>query len=516
MANLSHINWLLEGVRKWNKRRKKVAFVPDLSGIRFFDYLPPDYRQSPKASRFFEKINLSEANLTSSDLSGLNFEGANFSKADLSRADLSLSNFRRADFTDSLLVEVNAENAVFSSATLVNVDFTSANLDLADVSNALMIGGNIQDSTLGTIAVSTMRSYQSIAAFRAETRLSASLLPPPDAASAGNADPRTAKNVYDVMFGTNRDAVIERLQTVDYGGKLTQVMKYGVCEVTIPEGRKIGTLGSSLWRRILNRKNDAVSIVDTITLDEELFWEHLRQTSARMKVKERPTIFVHGFNTSFRDAVLRSAQIGLDLGIGQGIGLFSWPSAASKRAYAQDETSAFASKYALADFIEGFVNNSDQTSINIIAHSMGCRCLLDAFEVLSNGRKSVIKKVNQVILAAADVDATVMPNLAKHVIPYCKRTTSYVSKYDNALKVSGWLHGFPRVGFRPPTFVFSGLDTIVVSDKKLLDFSHGYVANSRNVLKDVFDLLKHNSNPQDRFAIESVTESSGSFWRIKR
>ncbi len=73
MSNNLHANWLKEGVKKWNYRRKKVTFQPDLSGIRFFDFLPSDFRDQPKASRFFERIDLSDANLIDADLSDLNF-----------------------------------------------------------------------------------------------------------------------------------------------------------------------------------------------------------------------------------------------------------------------------------------------------------------------------------------------------------------------------------------------------------------------------------------------------------
>ena len=61
MSNKLHTDWLREGVRKWNYRRKKVSFQPNLSGIRFFDFLPRDFRDKPKTSRFFEGIDLSDA-----------------------------------------------------------------------------------------------------------------------------------------------------------------------------------------------------------------------------------------------------------------------------------------------------------------------------------------------------------------------------------------------------------------------------------------------------------------------
>ena len=98
MANNWHVEWLKEGVLRWNNRRKRVSFSPDLSGIRFFEHLPKDFRDDPKTSRYFEKLDLSDANLTLSDLSDLNFAKANFTDADISGANLSKSNFKDAKF----------------------------------------------------------------------------------------------------------------------------------------------------------------------------------------------------------------------------------------------------------------------------------------------------------------------------------------------------------------------------------------------------------------------------------
>ncbi|WP_234636101.1 alpha/beta hydrolase [Allorhizobium ampelinum] len=212
---------------------------------------------------------------------------------------------------------------------------------------------------------------------------------------------------------------------------------------------------------------------------------------------------------------MRAAQIGHDLGIGQGIGLFSWPSRGRVRNYTADEAASEASRYLLADFIADFVSNTQQKEVNIIAHSMGCRCLIGALEVLSNGRKSVLKQINQVILAAADVDARIMSHQGEHIIGRCKRITSCASDMDTALKISGWLHDHPRVGTTPPTFVLKGMDTVVVNDNDLGDFSHGYIATSRTILNDIFAVLKHNRAPHERFALEAVSMDGLSFWRIK-
>nr|WP_272212160.1 alpha/beta hydrolase [Marinicella sp. W31]MDC2878067.1 alpha/beta hydrolase [Marinicella sp. W31] len=234
-----------------------------------------------------------------------------------------------------------------------------------------------------------------------------------------------------------------------------------------------------------------------------------------MKIKEHPTIFIHGYNVSFSESVKRAAQLGHDLGLGQGIGLFSWPSKGRIGSYSADEASSEASKYLLAEHIYTFTSNSEKGRVNIIAHSMGCRCLIGALEILANGRTNTLKKINQIILAAADIDAATMPYQIKRTLKYCTRTTSYISDQDNALKVSGWLHEFPRIGITPPTFVSDGLDTVLVNDSQIGESSHSYLGENRSVLNDIFELLKRNTNPTDRFSIEPVLSIWGDYWKIK-
>lgn len=542
MADEWHVRWLAEGVKKWNKRRKKVTFRPDLSGVNFFQLLPWDFRDSPKTSRYFEKIDLSNSNLSRADLSGLNFSRARFDDSDLSGARLNLSNFTKADFSRSKLSNANGDRSVFTDALFIQADIDGATFEEASAKGAILIHTQITQEQLTSLADSRLQRFQTLSEFnslKAMKLMSAAgsvdstpmkTVNVDDSTSyseqigrkgdLGHSKPkleneRVSSKRYDVFFGTNRSPIMERGAVVGFGDFPNSDLSFGVCEVVVPEGHRVGSIGSPLWKRVLRRIDDRLKIESVVSLNEQLFWEHLKQNTAKMQVKARPTVFIHGYNTSFPDAVIRAAQIGFDLGIGQGVGLFSWPSKGSKRNYVSDEAAVEASKYLLADFIEKFVENSERGGINLIAHSMGCRCVLNAIEVLSNGRKSVLRRINQVILAAADVDASLMPNLGRYSVSACGRTTSYVCGSDLALKISGWLHGFPRVGLRPPTFVLSGMDTIVVNDDDLGDFAHGYIGTSRVVLNDVHALLKTNAPPSERFSVEKVEDGSEIYWRLK-
>lgn len=139
---------------------------------------------------------------------------------------------------------------------------------------------------------------------------------------------------------------------------------------------------------------------------------------------------------------------------------------------------------------------------------------MGALEILSN-RGVELERINQIILAAADVDTAMMPRLAAHAVNRSTRLTSYVSDKDKALKLSKWLHKFPRVGVMPPTYLLSGMDTIVVNDADAGLLSHGYVSSSPRFLSDIFWLLKDNSPPGERFSVDVFNSPEGTCWRLK-
>ncbi|SMR83414.1 Esterase/lipase superfamily enzyme [Aliiroseovarius halocynthiae] len=513
MANEWHVKWLAEGVSKWNLRRKRIDFRPDLSGIRFFQHLPHDFRDQPKTSRTFERIDLSGADLKDADLSDMNFARANFSDAKLCGADLSKSNFENAKFIRADLTAIDGTRALFGNAVFQETDLTEARLYEAEVIGTEFVETALSESQREAIGDQSFREYATVATYN-EAKIAKLPERAGDIQRSAVEDDRTRKAKYDVYYGTTRRPIYERGELVGYDSHKATTTSLGLCEVILPEEKSLGFIGSRLWKRLFNKKDASLRIENYIELNDALFWSHLVRTAEKMKEKARPTIFVHGYNTTFEEGVLRAAQIGLHLGIGQGIGLFSWPSKGKLLGYPADEASVEHSKYALADFIESHVLHVGDIGVNVIAHSMGCRCLLGALEQLVARKSTALESISQIILAAADVDTNLMPHLAPHLVKHADRTTSYVSDKDKALQLSTWLHEFPRVGIAPPTYVFMGMDTVVVSDLELDDFiSHAYVSDNRIVLTDMFNILKHGHAPVDRHGLVSV---SGDYhWKIR-
>lgn len=103
MANPKHLNWLRQGVPRWNRRRDESPFLPDLSRIDLHDCLANDDEEL-----CLRAINLANANLRGSTLSRIDLSGSNLTEADapettfdrttLRSADLTHANLRKAEF----------------------------------------------------------------------------------------------------------------------------------------------------------------------------------------------------------------------------------------------------------------------------------------------------------------------------------------------------------------------------------------------------------------------------------
>ena len=227
-------------------------------------------------------------------------------------------------------------------------------------------------------------------------------------------------------------------------------------------------------------------------------------------------IFVHGYNVSFEQAALRAAQIGFDLSVRGAMAFFSWPSRGRSRFYTADEATIEASEGAITDFIKDFAQRSGADRVHIIAHSMGNRGVLRAVNRIgAAAQRRTGKPFDQMLLAAADVDAGTFRQLASAYPAVAKRTTLYVSKHDRAVGASHWLHDFPRVGLMPPTVVLPNIDTVNVTDVDLTWLGHGYVADARPVLADMHALIKGNAPPEQRIGLRSTRNERGElYWLI--
>jgi len=326
--------------------------------------------------------------------------------------------------------------------------------------------------------------------------------------------------VYPLWFGTNRKLVDPQDLSKGFSGEADNRLHYGSCEVAVPKSHKIGSTGSPWWQRLLTLTDDRLRLQHESlrVLDEVQFWTGINQALQEHEPDERSAlVFIHGFNVSFEAAALRAAQIGFDLQVPGIMAFYSWPSKGKLTSYAVDEETIQASEKYITEFLLNLARNSEIDKIHIIAHSMGNRGLLRVMQRISAQVQTEGEvSFGQIFLAAPDVNPELFSDLADAYHQLAERTTLYISSKDKALATSGIIHDTPRLGFFPPITIVEGIDTVQVSNIDLTLLGHGYFADSRILLEDIYDLLTRNTPPDNRRIRLQPAPGGKNYWIMRK
>lgn len=157
--------------------------------------------------------------------------------------------------------------------------------------------------------------------------------------------------------------------------------------------------------------------------------------------KRRVLIFVHGFNTSYSEAVFRLAQITYDGGIDAAPVLFTWPSRGDAFDYLYDKESATYSRRALEDLLRQAAASPDVGDVTVLAHSMGSWLTAEALRGIAMRDKTISPKITNVVLASPDIDIDVFRRQVIEMGPRRPHFTLFTSRQDKALALSSWLSG---------------------------------------------------------------------------
>lgn len=323
---------------------------------------------------------------------------------------------------------------------------------------------------------------------------------------------------YIVWFGTNRKPIVWQGTVIDFGPERDSDLHVGQCRVTIPRSHEIGSVGSSWLKRMLRTTDDRLTVAGIHVLAQEFYWAEIARFLSDVPTDERHgVVFIHGFNTTFKSAAIRAAQLGFDLKIGGAMAFYSWPSQGRLDSYMADEASIEASEGFIADYLASFANGSGAAKVHVIAHSMGNRAVLRAVDRIASKASTLSgTPFNQLIVAAPDVDRHVFERLSMAYAQLAERTTMYVCSRDKAVEASRWLHSYDRVGLTPPVVVVPGVDTVSVSDLDLTLLGHGYVHEAKELLADVYELIRNGTAPSKRFRLNKQTSAAGAYWTIAR
>lgn len=363
--------------------------------------------------------------------------------------------------------------------------------------------------------------------------------PPSDGARAPAGEPEVAPmrvdekdnsdwDVVPVFFGTDRaeepnpDRLkysSERGHRLELGRALVTVPKvHEVPQIERPWSIKIPYFDVTVYEEKEDpKKHFTMPEIQKLTKAEFLKLVHDR-LAASARFKDHAIVFVHGYNTSFDNAVYRTAQISYDLKFDGAAFLYSWPSGGAVASYTYDRESATAAQPYMREFLDLVVKESGAKTISIIAHSMGNQPLM---EVLKDMRSATPDGViiSQIILAAPDVDADTFSNLAKRISGLANGITLYAAANDRALTISRNFWQNPRAGDVPAAgpLIVPGVDTIDMTGAStdVFALNHSGYAQNTEVLEDIGRLIQSGLRPPDqRFdRLKPIVIDRGEFWR---
>jgi esterase/lipase superfamily enzyme len=319
-----------------------------------------------------------------------------------------------------------------------------------------------------------------------------------------------------IFYATDRNRADDPSPEHFFGGDRspTNALEYGRIEVAVPRLHRPGVIERPAWYRINRAEwSDRFMRVQALTpLDQRAMLDSLRDVVSRSGGKEA-LVFIHGYNVSFTDAALRTAQLTYDIGFDGAPILYSWPSKASVFRYAADRDAAEWSADHLSQFLESVVGVTGAKRVNVVAHSMGNRALLLALESLARSGRDTL--LGNVVLAAADFDAARFQQpIGPLIRPLTQRLTIYLSDRDGALWASKLLAADRRVGESlDPILAIAGMDIVDASNAKTDLLGHGYVASNSGLLDDLAAIINTKRAPP-RKLLPQTSPAGSPYWRF--
>jgi esterase/lipase superfamily enzyme len=334
--------------------------------------------------------------------------------------------------------------------------------------------------------------------------------------------PRLDPRVVDFLYVTTRKSTSQSgSASIGYSGERGTDLSFGAASVRIPEDHKIGRielpvkwslLGYTIYEGSLSDdKRFAIRKVAPLSPQQ---WGRLATAKSSQK---QALVFVHGYNTSFEDALYRNAQIIWDLQYPGLSVLFSWASAGNPADYFYDRDSAYLARDGFIKVLKFLRETYHFEKVDVIAHSMGNLVVLDA---LSNyARTTNPVKIGQLIMAAPDVDRDQFLQMEPDVRRITNGMTLYASSADKALALSRVPARVPRAGDVPSDgpIVLPDMETIDVTaiGDEIFGLNHTEFASNRAIIDDIKLLISTGMRPPRLAQIRGIPDLPAipRYWR---
>jgi esterase/lipase superfamily enzyme len=316
---------------------------------------------------------------------------------------------------------------------------------------------------------------------------------------------RDGVSTWEVFFATNRGRVASTAGTgrEQFGNEVLSTPQYGRAEVTLPrrkrgvEPKPASIAGLRLFAadRSDSGENERVEFESVGSTPRDTFLAGVNRQVLQSRQRDL-LVFVHGFNVDFRSALVRTAQLALELPFNGAVVAYCWPSQGGVLNYEDDGPVNEQSVAPFAEFLNQLIAAvPGQTRINLVVHSMGSRIVMQALDRMPS--PAARKPLSNVVLCAPDIGLSDFAQWAPGVVEQSERVTLYANNDDTALTAAMKVHLERRAGDANPPVVVPGIETV---DCSRVDFSflgHDYYS-SADVLADVFAVIKERKSAEQR------------------
>ena len=303
----------------------------------------------------------------------------------------------------------------------------------------------------------------------------------------------TQASTQKVFIMTTREA--SDVSAVFYGPERAPELGFASVVVSVPPIHVPGELERP--RRLPPDPAKEFAVIEpTVYADDTVFVGHINRALAERAPEDRIVLFyVHGYNTSISDAVLRLGQFVEDTEFNGVPVLFSWASASQVTRYVYDLNSALIAR---PKFLEAtrVLRRTNANSFDVFAHSMGTFLTMEAItQGVQSGQFGQATRPNTLMLASPDIDLDLFRSQVSYLPAARSSIFVMVSEDDAALRVSQRLSGgVTRLG-NTPAKDLTDLGVTVIDLSEVDDSqagSHSKYAGSPEIVQLIGEGLSQN------------------------
>ena len=311
-----------------------------------------------------------------------------------------------------------------------------------------------------------------------------------------------------VPFITLRNKTGSTVATEYFGGERGQIHT-GYCEVSWTPIPMLEPLANNMPFYV---PHGTIRLETVHEVTESSFW-HERQVATD---KDRPLLYIHGYNIGFEKSCSRAAIFQEKLGLAGRLLLLSWPSNDAVLNYTHDEADIYWSVADIERTLERMLSLFGAGNFDLVGHSMGTRGAFLALVRMSAAHRGDFPLVNRLVLLAADIDADIFRQYLELIRPLVRNITIYVSDNDSALSLSEEVHGYPRLGKSGPHLHdLDGIEIVDISATGRQRASgHLYHLYNKTVINDLDQLLNGDKSASDRTELRQDFRMGSNYWRL--